>query len=544
VTTKAIVRALAQNPGLRRVVLAFTGFSVGEWAIWIAILVYAFNRGGVGETAIVAVVQLIPAALLAPVAASLGDRYPRRRALLFTYLAQGAMMAATGIALFLDASFLVVYALAAATTVAVALGRPAHGAILPSLARTPAELTAANVATGTIQNLGFVVSPLMAGLLLEVFGAASVFAVTAVGVLASAALVAGLAEPSAAEVERRDEAAAASVVNELAGGFRVLARMPGPRTIVVLLAASAAIEGALDVFIIVLALDLLRIGESGVGILNAALGVGGVLGAVAAFSLVGRASLSRPFTLALLLAGVPLVVVGGFPNLAAALLLFVAVGAGRSLLDVAARTLLQRVTPDEALSRVLGILEGLHTSMLAFGAILVPVLIGVAGSQAAFMIAGLWLPVVSIVLWRSVRAVAATSVARPRELDLLRAVPIFAPLGPPVLERLAAGLIPIDSPAGTWIIRQGELGDRFYVLGSGEVEVFVDDQLVRVQGPGEWFGEIALLRDVPRTASVRARTPVRALALGRRLFLESVVGHAASADVADQVVRERLASSE
>jgi MFS family permease len=312
----------------------------------------------------------------------------------------------------------------------------------------------------------------------------------------------------------------------------------------VLMVAASVIEGALDVLIIVLALDLLDIGESGVGVLNSAVGAGGLLGALAAFTLVGRAHLARPFAIGLLLAGVPLAIVGGFPVFMVAILLFLAVGAGRSLMDVAARTILQRAVPDAALSRVLGVLEGLHTTMIAIGAITVPILIALVGPRMALVVAGLWLPVIVLVMLRPLRTVAATSVVRPRELALLRAIPMFAPLEAPALERLAARLVPVDAPASSWIIRQGEAGNDFFLIGSGEVEILIDGRLVRVQGPGEGFGEIALLRDVPRTASVRARTPVRLYSLGRRPFLEALTGHAASRTLADRLATERLAPSQ
>ena len=157
------IRAVTENRGLRRVVVAYAGFNVGEWATWIAILVYAFERGGAAEAGIVAFAQLVPATIVGPLAAGLGDRFPRERVLLLSYLAQAGAMAATATALLVGAPAPVVYGLAAVTTTSLTLTRPAHGSILPSLARTPTELTAANVVSGTIQNLSILVAPLLAG---------------------------------------------------------------------------------------------------------------------------------------------------------------------------------------------------------------------------------------------------------------------------------------------------------------------------------------------------------------------------------------------
>jgi MFS family permease len=526
------------NQGLRRVVAAYAGFNFGEWATWIAILVYAYDRGGATEAGIVALIQLIPASIVAPMAAGLADRYPRERALLAGYVAQAVTMGATAVALVADAPSPVVYLFAAATATSVTLTRPAHGSILPSLALTPAELTAANVASGTVQNLCILIAPAVAGLLLQAQGAASVFIVTAAGVTLSTLLVAGVR--TSVQSFEADMPEAEPVLSELAGGFATLRRLSGPRTIVALIAAGGMIEGALDVFIVVLALDVLRIGDAGVGFLNSAIGAGGLIGAAMAVALVGRMRLARPFATGLLLWGLPMAAVGLLPAPAVALALFVAAGAGRALMDVAGRTLLQRATPDDALARVFGVLEGLHMGMLGLGSIAVPALIGLTGPRQALILAGLWIPLVLVVAWRALRAVDAAAVVHVRELELLRGIPTFAVLSPPTIERLSARLAPVTVSAGYWVIRQGETGDRYYIVDRGEAEVFIDDRLVRTEGPGDGFGEIALVRNIPRTASVRATTDLALLALDRDVFLAAVAGHRESRKAMTDVVADRL----
>jgi Cyclic nucleotide-binding domain/Major Facilitator Superfamily len=531
--------AVAANRGLRRVVAAYGGFNVGEWATWIAILVFAYERGGAAETGLVAFVQLVPATLVAPVAAGLGDRFARERVLLFSYLAQATAMTATATALLLDAPAPLVYLLAAVTTSTVTLTRPAHGAILPSLAMTPGQLTAANAASGTVQNVSMLGAPLVAGVLYEVAGAGAVFVLAAAGCFVSAWLVSRVrttdddVEPGPAE----------SVGASLAGGISTLRRLPGPRTIVLLLAAASVIEGALDVLIVVLAIDLLAIGESGVGLLSSAVGAGGLIGAAAGFVLVGRRRLGVPFGLGLVVWGIPMVAVGLVPLLAVAIALFVVAGAGRSLADLAGRTLLQRVTPDRSLGRVFGVLEGVHTGMLGVGSVAVPAFIGLTGPREALLLLGLWMPIVVVVGWRALRAVDDAAVVHVRELEVLRATPVFAPLPPPALERLSAHLVRRGFESGDWIIRQGERGDRYYVIDAGEVDVIIDGTLVRTQGPGDGFGEIALLRDVPRTASIRARTAASVWELDRDVFLAVVGRHPLSSRLAADVVSERLASA-
>lgn len=539
--TVAAFRAVASSPGLRRVVPAYAAFNFGEWATWIAVLVYAFERGGATESGVVAFVMLVPAAIVAPIAASVGGRFRRESALMASYVVQTVVMSTAAISLLADAPAPVVYALATATSIGVTLTRPAHGSILPALATTPAELTAANVASGTVQNISIMLAPAAAGLILQGPGAWAVFLVTAIGVAVGAVLVSGVrTEPNALE---SPEIEASASVRDLVGGFSTLLRLPGPRTVVVLIGAAAVIEGALDVLVIVLAFDLVGTGGAGVGLFSSAAGLGGVVGAAAAMTLVGRARLAAPFALGLLLWGLPLGVIGLLPTLAISLALLCAAGAGRGFLDVAGRTLLQRVTPDTSIGQAFGALEGAYMGMIAVGSIIVPAIIALAGPRQALVVVGLWLPIVVALMWRALRRVDAAAVVHVRELELLRGIPFFAPLSPPTIERLSANLTPVTAAAGHWIIRQREVGDRYYIVDSGEAEVFADDRLIRTEGPGDSFGEIALLRAVPRTASVRAKSEVRLFALERDVFLAAVAGHPRSQTAAERVVADRLAAS-
>jgi MFS family permease len=529
--------AVAANRGLRRVVAAYAGFNVGEWATWIAILVYAYERGGAAEAGLVAFVQLVPATIVGPAAAGLGDRFARERVLQASYVAQAVAMAATAGALLADAPAPLVYVFAAITTSTVTLTRPAHGAILPALAMTPGELTAANAASGTVQNVSVLAAPLLAGVLYEAAGAGAVFVLTAVGCAISAVLVAGVTTGRDGLPSGPGESVGAAV----AGGISTIRRSPRPRTIVAMLAAASLIEGALDVLIVVLAIDLLAIGESGVGLLSSAVGAGGLIGAAAGFVFVGRRRLGLPFALGLVVWGIPMVAVGILPHVVVAFVLLVVAGAGRSLADMAGRTLLQRVTPDRSLARVFGVLEGVHTGMIGIGSIAVPAFIGIAGPREALLLLGLWMPIVVIVGWRALGRADLAAVVHVRELEVLRAMPLFAPLAPPVLERLSANLVKRAVEPGEWIIREGELGDRYYIVDEGSVDVIIDGAQVRTQGPGEGFGEIALIRDVPRTASIRATTPVALWELDREVFLAAVTGHPISRRSADELVAERLA---
>lgn len=531
--------AVGRNGALRRVELAFLGFSLMEWGIWVAILVFAYGRGGAGEVALVAVLQLAPAALVAPLAASFGDRYPRERVLLAAYLLQAAVTAAMAASLMAHAPVALVYLLAAAANTSITLTRPVQAAILPSLARTPAELTAANVTAGSIETTAILIGPAVAGIVLQALGPSLVFAGAAVLSLVGAILVSGLPRTTpperAADVRGRRSAFAEAVA-----GFTMLAREEKPRSVVVLLGAAAVLWGSIDVLLVILALDELSLGQSGVGFLNAAIGAGGMVGALVTVLLIGRARLAGPFGAGLLLWGGALAAIGFLPLPLVALVLLALAGMGRVVMDVAGRTLLQRVSPDQLLSRVFGVLEGIDNGSLALGSLVAPALLAIAGTRGAFIAAGLALIGFTALSWRRLLRTDAAGIVRPRELGALLAVPFFAPLSGPALERLAAALIPVSARAGARIITQGETGDRFYIVASGTVEVSVDGAAVRRMGPGESFGEIALLHEVPRTASVEAVTQVELLALDRHHFVEAITGQPVAAEAAEAVIHAHL----
>jgi len=320
----------------------------------------------------------------------------------------------------------------------------------------------------------------------------------------------------------------------------MLAREERPRSVLLLLGAGAVLTGAIDVLLVVLAIDVLAMGDAGVGYLNAAMGFGGLVGALASVLLIGRHRLAAPLALGMGLWALALAGLGLAATPLGALLLLALAGVGRFVADVAGRTLLQRVAPERMLARVFGVLEGVQMASLALGSLVAAGLVGLLATHGAFLAAGGGLVLAVMLVWPRLSKVDAAGIARPRELALLRDIPIFAPLPPPALERLAANLVPVSASAGDSIIRQGERGDRFYIITAGEVEVTRDGTLLRREGVGESFGEIALLRNVARTATVRARVATQLVALERRIFLEAITGQPASTAAAEATVQERM----
>jgi MFS family permease len=439
-------------------------------------------------------------------------------------------------AIYSGASPLVVYGLAGLVGIAATAFRPAEAALIPTLARTPEELTAANVAASTIESIGIFGGPALGGLLLAAAGPGTVFVVTAAMLLVSAILLAGVRPPA----EKQEAAEPESVVDELLAGFRTIARERRLRLLVALFSAQTFVDGMLNVLIVVIALDLLDAGNAGVGFLNSAIGIGGLLGAVAAAALVGRRRLAADFGMGIFIWGVPIALVAIWPNQVAALVLLGIVGIGNTLVDVSGMTLMQRAAPDEVLARVFGVLESLLLLTVGLGALAAPLLLNWLGTRGALIVAGGLLPLLVVPAWPRLNAIDRAARVPEEQLELLRGNPIFAALPASTLEQLADRLTEVRAPAGEEIVRQGAPGDLFYVIEDGTVEVSVDGQPGHELGRGESFGEIALLRDVPRTATVTARTDVVLYALDRDAFIPAVTGSGPSLSAAEAVIGMRL----
>lgn len=554
---RGVFLAVLRSPILRRVEGAFLAFSVAEWATWVAIVVYAYGRGGATEAGIVAAIQLAPSIIVAPAASALGDRFARGAVLVGAYGLQGATMLAAAAVLLLGAEPLLVYVLATLTATTITLTRPLQASLLPEVVGSPEELTAANVASGTVESGGSLLGPMVASGLILLGGPGLVFVACGAGMLASAAALVPLgrraararavalaARAAAGHGRGTDEPAApllAAMRAELAGGIAAIA---SDRRLVAVLSLNAvgwAVLGALDIFYAVLAIDVLDLGEEGVGLLGAATGVGMLGGSAASVVLVGRRRLAPPVALAAGTFGLAIAAVGfvQVPLVVAGLL---GVAGGASIvLYVGGQTFTQRLAPRGTMTRVFGVFEAANMGMTALGSLLVPALIIVGGPSFALVATGLLLPAAALAVLRTLDRADRTLVLPERELALLRGVPMFASLGPLALEALAASVERIRVPAGAAVITEGETGDRFYVLETGRVAISIRGTVVREQGPGESFGEIALLRDIPRTATVIALEDAELLALDRDPFLEAVTGQPASHAAAAAVVEERLA---
>ena len=530
------LRDVFRNPGLRRLQLAWIGSVTGDWAYAIALGVFAYEAGGATAVGLVALLRFLPSAVVAPFAAVLADRYSRQRVMLAADAIRAAALAGAATVALADGPAPVVYALAALVAVVSTAFQPAQAALIPTLARDPRELTAANVASSTIESVGSFLGPAIGGLLLAVTSPGVVFAATAGAFVWSALNVARIPSTPTAREDVVEEA----LHREVLAGFRAIFAVPSLRLVVGLYSAQTLVAGALNVLVVVAALELLDLGRSGPGLLNSAVGIGGLIGAAITLGLVGLRGLGTAFAFGLVLWGLPLVLFGAWPTTGAAILFLGLLGIGNTLVDVSGLTLLQRTAPPEVLGRVFGVLESLVVGTLGLGAIIAPLLISLFGVRWALVATGLLLPALALASWARLRRIDAQTVVPEHELERLRRLPLFAPLPPATLEHLAGNLVRVPAAAGTEITRQGDVGDRFYLVDEGEVDVISDGEVVSTLGPGDYFGEIALLRDVPRTATVTARTDAALLALERDEFVSAVSGHPASLEAADAVVAARL----
>jgi MFS family permease len=527
-----------RNENVRRVELAWGAAIAAEWAHFVALGVFAYGHGGTSAVGIAGLVRLLPAALVAPFAASFGDRFRRERFLLATALVGSASFAASAAGAFAGNRVLV-FAFAAVAGVSSTLFRPALQALLPSLVRTPGELIAANAATSTIESIGTLAGPLLAGVLVSVADVGIVFVVCSATLLVGALLLGRVrVESRVALTTGRDGGGAREMI---AAGFRSVTRSANTRLVVGLIIAQTFVRGALNVLIVVVVFRVLDGSAADVGYLTAAIGVGGLIGAIGAMTLRGS-RLAVPFGVALVFWGVPIALIAPKPSFAAALLLLAVVGAANSVEDVTVFTLLQRIVPDETLTRVLGLVWGVAMGGVAIGSIAAPAIVAAIGPRAAFVVVGAILPVLAFLSYRRLVEIDKTIVPS-AELELIDRVPMFAPLSIAVKELVASRLVPETVPAGDVVIRSGDTGDRFYIVGDGELEIDADG-LHATARRADYFGEIALLRDVPRTATVRATVDSRLYTLRRDDFLAAVTGHSAAHAAGQEVADARLAGVE
>ena len=528
-----------RSTAIRRIELAWAIGIAADWAFLVVLLVVAYDAGGAFAVGVLGAVRVLPAIVAAPSATSLVRRYRGDRVLTAINVTRAAGAVATAAVIAAGLPIALTFVLAAIVAGAGALVRPIQNALLPAFAHTPGELVAANVASSLGEGAGTFVGPLLAGALVAWTGSVSATVLVAAGFGAAAAAVTGIS------FEREADARGGGGEHgrlRLRSAYETLRRYPGSLLVLSDFVAQTFVRGLLTTLIVVAAITVLGMGDSGVGLLNGMLGLGGLVGALAALGLVGGGRLTSVFALALAGWGLPIALIGIWPAAAFALCALVVTGISNAVLDVSGFTLMQRGVSNEDRVTVFGVAEGGFGIGLLVGSLVAPALVALAGARGALVVAGAILPLLALVTFRPIARLAGRSRLTDELSELLRSNPVFAPLPLTALDRLAEGLTARSYEAGDVLMRKGEIGDCYLLLAHGEVEAVDEDRRLRVCGRGEGVGEIALLRRVPRTATVVARTHVDAYAIDAEAFLSAVAGPSATA-AAEGVASERLARS-
>ncbi len=531
------VRNVFRNGALWRLEVAWGGYWIVDWASLLALSVWAYRAGGAEAVGVIGLLRMLPAAFALPVGAAVTDRFPRERVLAVVYGAEALLLGLAAWAIGSGGPSVVVYGVVVLIGVCAAPCRPAQLSLTPLLARSPAELVAANATAMGLEGIATIIGPLLAGLLLSLSGAAAALAAAAVISAASALLVSGIGSTS--DPTRAARHASEPVLATLGGGIHELRRLPEVAVIIAAFCTQSLVRGMLNVYVVVLALATLSLGDGGVGVLNAGFGVGVMVGALGVTSFVGHRALSRSFAFGLALWGLPLVAAAVWPRTGIVFAAIVVAGVGNAILDVSGFTLIQRLADDRLLGRVFGVMYIGVIATVGLGSILAPLLITAVGLRPALALSGMLLPALALVIYRRIGAADKRSVVPPATLDVIGSFPLFAPMPPLCLEKLARSATLLEIAAGTAVISEGERGDTFYLVMEGSLSVKADGGLRQALAAGDGFGEIALLRNVPRTATVEARTEVSLLVIHRADFLAAVLGSPDCATTAEALIVAR-----
>jgi Cyclic nucleotide-binding domain len=533
------VRDALQLPDMRRIELGYGMSITGELAGTVALVVYALGAGGAALVAAYAASRTVAGMAVALVLTGLTSRLRRDRLLRWSTGVRAVLLAVAALLAVFHQPPAAVIAAGAASSSLAGTYRPLQAAVLPWLVRTPAELAASNAVTAVMENSGALIGPLLAGGLLAVTAPAAAMAAAAGCLAAATVSLLRLAVPGTPE---RTGRGAAHVVRDVTSGLAEFLRIAPPGGVAILAFAQALLRGALVVLIAVLAVHVLALGGSAVGWLTAAFGAGGLAGGAVAAGAVRVTRLGRSFIAGMLLWGLPLALLALAPSAALAYLALVVVGVGNAFVDVSAFTMVTRLAGPRAAGKVLGALEFVALAGLATGSILTPPLLHVSGVRGTLALLGGGLAALALAhavrFGRLDRAMPAPG----PEAGLLLNLPMFAPLPLAVTDLLAAEIEPRQFPAGAVVMREGEAGDHFHLIVDGAAAVSVHGAPRPSLQRGDCFGEIALLRDIPRTATVTAERPLRTLALGREEFLTAVTGNSMSKMAADALASQRLST--
>lgn len=510
------LRVLTANRALAWLLIAFGAVTIAEWGYVTALAIDAFRlRGGIAVGLVG--FRLFFAAASSILGLSFVERHPGGRMLTAIAAARAVIVGASCLLATRHSSLAPLLLLVALDAVVSALYRPCQSALLPLLARTPKELAASSAGLSTVKTLSQALGGIAGGFLMEVTTPAVVFggaAIIFLGASAATARFIRVRRPIAVELP--------SGIFDVARETLAVVRHAHVAGIVIVSGLRTFVRGMWLATAVIASLRLLHAGSAGVGLLMLAAGVGSLAAVPLSASLIGRSRLGTPAAVALIFCGIPLGLIAGVPVLDVALLLVTAWGIGMAVADVATSSLLLRMLPSPLLPRATGAIESSKLALEGIGALFAPFLVGEIGVRGALVVAGLPLPIVVVAGWKQLHRVDADASERSKVLDLLHGAPCLELVDMVTLDSLASRVVPIDIAANTDVVRQGEVGDSFYVIESGTADVLVDDFRVGQVTENGSFGEKALLRDSKRTATVRSISDMKLFALSREDFLTAL----------------------
>ncbi len=524
------------NSLLNRALAAYAAAGLSEWMMWVAVMVYAYEHGGAKTAGLASIGVLLPAAVAAPFAGRAADGAKPNRVFVGAIAANALVL---GIAAIASASNDAVFPVTAAIGVAVAclaIMRPAAAVVVPGLVRSARELTLANVRFSLADNISALAGPVLTAIILALSGPTAALATASALNLLGVSLtlsfvrsnkgIAAVALPSSA-----------NPLHAISNAWRSFEGRAAGRSVLLVCGAQYLLIGSLELLLVVLANDQLDMARSGPALLGALFGAGSVLSGLSSGRLLTDRALA-PFVV------VPAVVlitalwsIALIPTLVVVIVALPIAGYSRSLMNLTSRILLQRSAPGESVASVFALVEMVAVVAQITGALIAQAAIAIAGVRAALVCIGVLLAAVVTTSARSVRRADEDADTPIVTIRLLRAHPIFAPLQPQALEAVARAAIDVSVSEGTDVIRQGDEGDRFYVVADGQLDVVMDGEFVRSARRGDSFGEVALLADVARTATVTAERDSHLVAIDRVPFLSAVTGHGASHRAAWSAIR-------
>ncbi|WP_344766348.1 MFS transporter [Aeromicrobium panaciterrae] len=543
-TNRQRIMLVLRNPRVRRLQLAFLGSTLGDWAFATAMVVWAYQDGGATAVGVYQAVRFIVLAVAGPIGSVLADRMSRRLFMITTDVLRAVLVGGAGLIVVADGPSWAVYVLAITAAIIGAPFRAAEAGLLTELVESPSQLTTANALSSNIESVMIFVGPALAGVIIGVSGVEEVFWLNAATFVWSTVMLLGVrAKPSdisAGPADPEDGEAKAGFWKQLSSGFGLIGRDRDLRSVAILAGSIGYAWGAMTVFMVLIAIDTLDSGPKGLGYLNSVLGVATVAGSLLILGRLSSSRLGQDLVLGVVVGwGLPLLALAAFPSAVTAVAAIVVIGLCEPLGSLGIDTIPQRLTPSAMVSRVFSAIDTCLVAPMAAGAFVTPALVDWLGLRGALAVTAAIPLVVGVTRQSRMRALDERLTA-PAEMALLRDVPAFAELPAPALELLAHAADRVREAAGTTVLAEGDASDRFYLIVTGEVEVTQQGRLLRTEGPSEFFGEIGLLRDVPRTATVKTTVDSEFLVIEREDLLAAVSQTADSISAFDDVIARRL----